>query len=188
MSRRFVLVKCCDYVNAGRFNLGSYDVLRMADELGLDCHDLIVHFAGTGPGGHNITTIKRARRAHSYLLVFAAPKASKTSEAVRPASDDAPAGPFLPAGAAVDGGSQPVIPAGDAAHAQGRGVPAINSIARNGTDNGSSVTCGFAGGAVPDGSFTESGSSPRRESQPQRGETGGPRMVPTASTSPEENR
>lgn len=26
--------------------------------------------AGTGPGGHNITTIRRARRAHSYLLVF----------------------------------------------------------------------------------------------------------------------
>lgn len=33
-------------------------------------HDQIVHFTGSGPGGHNIFTVRRARRAHSYLIVF----------------------------------------------------------------------------------------------------------------------
>ena len=41
--------------------------------LALGCwkHDQIVHHTGSGPGGHNIFDPKRARRHHSYLLVFA---------------------------------------------------------------------------------------------------------------------
>lgn len=70
VARHYVLVKCCDFVNGGSFHVGSHRVLTMADDLGMRCHDLIVHNTGTGPGGHNITEIKRARRAHSYLLVL----------------------------------------------------------------------------------------------------------------------
>lgn len=43
---------------------------RWAEDLGLATHDVIVHHTGSGPGGHNIFTPKRARRHHSYLLVF----------------------------------------------------------------------------------------------------------------------
>lgn len=67
---RYLLVKCMDFVTGGAFTLGHHTVTAKALELGLIPHDLIVHNAGTGPGGHNITEIKRARRAHSYLLVF----------------------------------------------------------------------------------------------------------------------
>lgn len=70
VARRFVLVKCMDFVNAGRFNLGHLNVLDASRDLGMACHDLIVHNAGTGPGEHNITEIKRERRSHSYLLTF----------------------------------------------------------------------------------------------------------------------
>lgn len=70
VSRRWVLVKCCDYVTGGRLVLGHLTVATVAEGLGLRVHDLIVHASGTGPGGHNITEIKRARRAHSYLFVF----------------------------------------------------------------------------------------------------------------------
>lgn len=70
VARRFVLVKCCDFVTGGQFTLGHLFVLDHARVLGLRCHDLIVHHTGSGPGGHNITEIKRARRHHSYLLVF----------------------------------------------------------------------------------------------------------------------
>lgn len=68
---RFLLVKCMDFVTGGAFTLGHKTMLDRAQELGLVCWDIIVHAAGTGPGGHNITDILRARRAHSYLLVFA---------------------------------------------------------------------------------------------------------------------
>lgn len=67
----WLLVKCTDFVTGGAFVLGHLFVLDRARDLGLHPHDLIVHHTGTGPGGHNITTVKRARRAHSYLLVFA---------------------------------------------------------------------------------------------------------------------
>lgn len=74
VARRWLLVKCCDYVNARHFTLGHRKVLGWADELGLtddgDSWDLIIHHAGSGPGGHNIFTPLRARRHHSYLLVF----------------------------------------------------------------------------------------------------------------------
>lgn len=68
--RGFVLVKCMDFVNGPGLTLGHRRVLDMADALNLRCHDLIVHNTGSGPGGHNIWTPVRARRHHSYLLVF----------------------------------------------------------------------------------------------------------------------
>lgn len=70
VARTWLLVKCTDYVNARVFTLGHRKVLDMADALGLSCHDLIVHHTGSGPGGHNVFTPIRARRHHSYLLVF----------------------------------------------------------------------------------------------------------------------
>lgn len=66
----YVLAKCTDYVSGGRFELGHVDMLDAATVAGLRCCDLIVHWTGSGPGGHNITEIKQARRHHSYLLVF----------------------------------------------------------------------------------------------------------------------
>lgn len=72
VARRFLLVKCMDYVTGGRFTLGHYNVIERGHALGLSVHDLIVHNAGSGPGGYNITTVLRARRAHSYLIVFSA--------------------------------------------------------------------------------------------------------------------
>jgi hypothetical protein len=70
VARRFVLVKCSDYVSSGRFTLGHATVLGWADGLGLDVHDLIVHHGGTGPDGGNIIDVLRCRRAHSFLLVL----------------------------------------------------------------------------------------------------------------------
>lgn len=66
----FLLVKCMDFVYADGLTLGHRRVLDMATACNLVCHDLIVHHTGSGPGGHNIFTPKRARRHHSYLLVF----------------------------------------------------------------------------------------------------------------------
>lgn len=66
----YVLVKCQDYVNGGRFTPMTYTVAGWATELGLVIHDEIVHHAGSGPGGHNIVDQLRARRCHSKLLVF----------------------------------------------------------------------------------------------------------------------
>lgn len=82
VTRRFLLVKCMDFVTGGRFVLGHHTVTDRAIELGLQPHDLIVHAAGTGPGGHNITEVKRARRAHSYLLVFTPSRSSRPVEEV----------------------------------------------------------------------------------------------------------
>lgn len=81
VARAFVLVKCCDYVNGRQFRLGHVFVIREGEQLGLRVHDLIVHAAGTGPGGSQITTIKRTRRAHSYLVVFSVPKARASRSA-----------------------------------------------------------------------------------------------------------
>jgi hypothetical protein len=72
VSRRWVLAKCGDFVSGGRFYLGHHWMLDAAQECGLgDAWDLIVHHTGSGPGGHNIFDPIRARRHHSYLLVFA---------------------------------------------------------------------------------------------------------------------
>lgn len=70
VKRRWLLVKCSDYVDGGIFRLNHFNVVQAAHVLGLRVHDFIVHAAGTGPGGHNIYTPVRARRAHSYLIVF----------------------------------------------------------------------------------------------------------------------
>lgn len=70
VSRGFVLVKCMDFVNGGGLTLGHVRMIEAGARHGLDVHDLIVHHTGSGPGGHNIFTAKRARRHHSYLLVF----------------------------------------------------------------------------------------------------------------------
>ena len=71
---RWVLVKCMEFAK-GTGRTGFHDtptiVTNRAADLGWIKHDQIVHHTGTGPGGHNIFEVKRARRAHSYLLVFA---------------------------------------------------------------------------------------------------------------------
>jgi hypothetical protein len=75
VSRRFVLVKCMEFAQGGGADGGFRDVpylmRRWGDDIGLKSYDVIVHHTGSGPGGHNIFVPKRARRHHSYLLVFA---------------------------------------------------------------------------------------------------------------------
>lgn len=73
---RFLLVKCMEFVGSASFCDMPTDITNAARSLGWTVHDRIVHATGTGPGGHNIFTVKRARRAHSYLLVFAKGSAS----------------------------------------------------------------------------------------------------------------
>lgn len=72
VAREHVLMKCCDFVNGGSFHLGHIKAIELAAGHGLAVHDLIVHHTGAGPGGHNIFTPLRARRHHSYLIVFGA--------------------------------------------------------------------------------------------------------------------
>lgn len=74
VARRYVLVKCCDYVTSRRLYLGHVAVITEAERLGLRVADLIVHAAGAGPGDRQIREVRRSRRTHSYLLVFAVPK------------------------------------------------------------------------------------------------------------------
>lgn len=66
----FVLVKCMEFAQGGKFHDVPTMVTNVATQNGCVLHDRIVHATGTGPGGHNIYEVKRARRAHSYLLVF----------------------------------------------------------------------------------------------------------------------
>jgi hypothetical protein len=71
VSRCWVLAKCGDFVSGGRFHLGHKWMMQAGDECGLgDPWDVIIHHTGSGPGGHNIITPLRARRHHSYLIVF----------------------------------------------------------------------------------------------------------------------
>lgn len=78
VSRCWVLVKCMEFAQGGGVNnaFGSdfhdipYGMTKWAIEGGCIKHDQIVHHAGSGPGGHNIWTPVRARRHHSYLIVF----------------------------------------------------------------------------------------------------------------------
>ena len=78
VARRFVLVKCMEFAQGGGvhndFGTDFHDipfaVTTWALEAGWVKHDTIVHHTGTGPGGHNIFEPVRARRHHSYLLVF----------------------------------------------------------------------------------------------------------------------
>lgn len=78
VSSCWVLVKSNDYCNGRQFHLGHVRVAIEAERLGLLAHDLIVHASGTGPGGGQIREIRRARRAHSYLLIFRKRRASVT--------------------------------------------------------------------------------------------------------------
>ena len=67
----WLLAKCSDFVSGGKFHVGSRWMMDAADAAGLgDPWDVLVHHTGSGPGGHNITVPIRARRHHSYLLVF----------------------------------------------------------------------------------------------------------------------
>lgn len=68
---RFVLVKCMEYAQGGRFHDLPTTVTNAAAAQGWAVHDRIVHHTGVGPGSHNIREVKRARRHHSYLIVFA---------------------------------------------------------------------------------------------------------------------
>lgn len=74
VSRQWVLVKCMEFAQGSHCGTDFHDmpwfVRSWAQEMGLVTHDVIVHHTGSGPGGHNIFKVKRARRHHSYLLVF----------------------------------------------------------------------------------------------------------------------
>jgi hypothetical protein len=72
VASRFLLVKCMEFAQGGHFHDGPNVVTNRCAALGWVKHDQIVHNTGSGPGGQNIFTVKRARRAHSYLLVFEA--------------------------------------------------------------------------------------------------------------------
>jgi hypothetical protein len=66
----YLLVKCMEFVGSASFRDMPVEMANRARVNGLVVHDRIVHHAGAGPGGHNIFTVKRARRVHSYLTVF----------------------------------------------------------------------------------------------------------------------
>jgi hypothetical protein len=70
VSHRWVLVKCMEFVSSRRFHDMPHTIKVAGYELGLSIHDVIVHHTGPGPGSHNIYAPLRARRHHSYLLVF----------------------------------------------------------------------------------------------------------------------
>lgn len=76
VARELVLVKCMEYSQGSHVppSRSFHDIPNLvttrAIELGAAKHDQIVHHTGSGPGGHNIFTPKRARRHHSYLIVF----------------------------------------------------------------------------------------------------------------------
>jgi hypothetical protein len=70
VSAKYVLVKCMEFVGSASFRDMPVEMANKAAAEGYSVHDRIVHHAGSGPGGHNIFTVKRARRVHSYLTVF----------------------------------------------------------------------------------------------------------------------
>jgi hypothetical protein len=72
VARRFVLVKCMEYVAGAKFNDGPAAAAAGAWDADWSKHDQIVHYTGGGIGGsHRTFTVLRAARAHSYLVVFA---------------------------------------------------------------------------------------------------------------------
>lgn len=79
VSRGFVLVKCMEFSQGYKFHDIPTEVTMAARSLGWTKHDQIVHHTGSGPGGTNIFDVKRARRHHSYLLVFAPSGTTPTS-------------------------------------------------------------------------------------------------------------
>lgn len=75
VSRQWVLVKCMEFAQGAFAHNDFHDIPYLMtkwalEDAGMVKHDQIVHHTGSGPGGHNIFTPKRARRHHSYLLVF----------------------------------------------------------------------------------------------------------------------
>jgi hypothetical protein len=70
VSRTYVLVKCMEFCQGRQFHDVPYEITDYMLDAGYRKHDSIVHFSGSGPGGHNIFDPVRARRHHSYLLVF----------------------------------------------------------------------------------------------------------------------
>ena len=74
VSRRLVLVKCMEFTQGSFAHNDFHDIpflmTKWAMRAGCVKHDIIVHHTGSGPGGHNIFVPKRARRHHSYLIVF----------------------------------------------------------------------------------------------------------------------
>lgn len=81
VSREWVLVKCMEFSHGScvapvyRFHDIPYVLTDAARSAGAFKWDQIVHNTGTNLGGHNIFDPKRARRHHSYLLVFRKGKA-----------------------------------------------------------------------------------------------------------------
>jgi hypothetical protein len=72
VARRYVLVKCMEYVAWHRFHDVPTSITNRAGAAGWVLHDRIIHATGGGiGGGYRIRTVRRAQRAHSYLLVFA---------------------------------------------------------------------------------------------------------------------
>lgn len=70
VTRQWLLIKCMEFTSSRQFHDMPTQVTLWCRELGLTKHDVIVHASGSGPGGHNIFEPIRARRAHSYMLVF----------------------------------------------------------------------------------------------------------------------
>lgn len=67
----FLCVKAMDFVGSAKFNDWTYVMHKhLTEKVGMTLHDEVIHHAGAGPGGHNISSAKRARRAHSKMLVF----------------------------------------------------------------------------------------------------------------------
>jgi len=74
-----LFVKCMDYVSSGGLFLGRHHVVTTALSLGFRQADEFVHHSGTGPQptvNPDGTPRKQyhARRAHSYLCIFEAPR------------------------------------------------------------------------------------------------------------------
>lgn len=70
----WLITKCNDFCNARNLQLGHVNMIEAAHDVGLRCHDLIVHATGTGPGVGAIVEQHRTARAHSYLIVFRKPR------------------------------------------------------------------------------------------------------------------
>jgi hypothetical protein len=66
----YLCIKAMDFVNGGSFTPWTYRIWQHMNGIGMYLHDEITHHSRPGPGGHNISVPKRARRAHSKLLVF----------------------------------------------------------------------------------------------------------------------
>jgi hypothetical protein len=70
VAERYALIKCMEFAQGYKFHDVPHAVTLTAESLGWMKHDQIVHHTGSGPGGQNIFVPVRARRHHSYLIVF----------------------------------------------------------------------------------------------------------------------